>query len=185
MLVAAAHHTHGLPACITRCSNNYGPYQFPEKLVPLMIRNAQAHEPLPVYGDGKHVRDWLYVDDHCRAIAKVIDQGQPGRVYNIGGNNERENIFVVRKLIDSLRRMTGDEAIDDGLIKHITDRLGHDRRYAIDATRIRHELSWRPEVDFESGIEQTIRWYLERSDWVDRIISGEYQRFYDQNYAGR
>ena len=185
MLVDAAHHTHGLPACTTRCSNNYGPYQFPEKLVPLMIRNAQAHEPLPVYGDGKHVRDWLYVDDHCRAIAKVIDQGQPGRVYNIGGNNERENIFVVRKLIDSLRRMTGDEAIDDGLIKHITDRLGHDRRYAIDATRMRHELSWRPEVDFESGIEQTIRWYLERSDWVERVISGEYQRFYDQNYAGR
>ena len=123
--------------------------------------------------------------EHCRAIARVADGGQPGQVYNIGGNNERENIFVVRKLIDTIRRITGDTAIDDGLIEHITDRLGHDRRYAIDATRIRRELSWRPEVDFETGIAQTIAWYLERADWVERVISGEYQRFYELNYQGR
>ncbi len=184
-LALAFHHTYGMPVLITRCSNNYGPYQFPEKLIPLMIRNALRHEPLPVYGDGKHVRDWLYVRDHCRAVEMVLRSGTPGRVYNVGGNNERENLFVVRKLLSVLRERTGDPEIGEGLIRHIEDRPGHDRRYAIDATRIRTELGWEPETPFEVGIERTIDWYLAHRDWTERVVSGEYLRFYEQNYSGR
>lgn len=184
-LVSAAHHTHGLPACITRCSNNYGPYQFPEKLIPLMIRNALKHETLPVYGDGRQVRDWLFVRDHCRAIELVLASGAPGRVYNIGGNNERENIVVVNHLLDVLSERTGDGAIGPALVDHVTDRPGHDRRYAIDASRIRTELGWAPTITFEEGIVSTIDWYLDNSDWCERVISGEYLDFYEHNYAHR
>jgi dTDP-glucose 4,6-dehydratase len=184
-LVQAFHHTFGLPASITRCSNNYGPYQFPEKLIPLMIRNALRHEPLPVYGDGRQVRDWLYVEDHCRAIARVLRAGRPGQVYNIGGHHERENIDLVRSLLAALRQRTGDARIDERLIRHVEDRPGHDRRYAIDASRIEAELGWTPRVAFEQGLERTIGWYLEHRDWTERVISGEYLDFYEKNYAAR
>jgi len=184
-LVQACHHTFGLPTCITRCSNNYGPYQFPEKLIPLMIRNALRHEELPVYGDGRQVRDWLYVADHCRAIELVLRDGQPGQVYNVGGHNERENITIVRNLLASLREHARDPEINEGLIRHVEDRLGHDRRYAIDASKIESELGWRPTVAFEQGIARTIDWYLENRQWTERVISGEYLRFYELNYHVR
>lgn len=164
LLVGAYHDTYGLPVVITRCSNNYGPYQFPEKLIPLMIRNALRHEPLPVYGDGLNVRDWIYVGDHCRAIDRVLESGRDSTVYNIGGNNEHENIGLVRRIVAALARITGDPGIDDGLIRFVEDRAGHDRRYAIDSTRIREELGWEPRVDFDQGLEQTIRWYVEHGE---------------------
>jgi dTDP-glucose 4,6-dehydratase len=174
-----------MPVLVTRCSNNYGPYQFPEKLVPLMIHHALHHQALPVYGDGKQVRDWLYVKDHCRAIDTVLHRGTPGNVYNIGGNNEWFNIDIVRLVIRILREETGDQAIQDSLIQFVRDRPGHDRRYAIDSTKIREELGWRPQVDFETGIRSTIRWYLDRRDWMKRVVSGEYIRFYEENYSRR
>jgi dTDP-glucose 4,6-dehydratase len=183
-LVAKAYvDTYGLPVCITRCSNNYGAYQFPEKLIPLMIRNALRHEPLPVYGDGQQVRDWLHVDDHCRAIELVLAQGQPGEVYNVGGDNERANLELVRLILTTLRAMTGDPGIDEGLIRHVKDRLGHDRRYGIDATKIRTQLGWAPRVSFEDGLARTLAWYLDHRDWTERVISGEYLRFYEANYG--
>jgi len=183
MVVKAYHDTFGLPALITRCSNNYGPYQFPEKLIPLMIRNALAHRELPVYGDGRQVRDWLHVADHCAALEAVLVRGRVGAVYNIGGNNERENIGIVRLLLDELRAATKDPGITDLLIKHITDRPGHDRRYAIDASRIRGELGWRPGISFEEGIRATVRWYLDHQAWTERVISGEYRKFYNLHYT--
>jgi dTDP-glucose 4,6-dehydratase len=164
--VMAYHDTYGIPVNITRCSNNYGPYQFPEKLIPLTINNALHHQSIPVYGDGKQVRDWLYVEDHCRAIDLVCEKGQPGEVYNIGGNNELENIFIVRKVLEILEHLTGDERIHDGLITFVKDRLGHDRRYAIDASKIRRELRWSHLVPFEEGIERTVRWYIDHQDWM-------------------
>jgi dTDP-glucose 4,6-dehydratase len=185
LLVKAYHDTFGMPVLVTRCSNNYGPYQFPEKLVPLMIHHALHHQALPVYGDGKQVRDWLYVKDHCRAIDTVLHRGTPGNVYNIGGNNEWFNIDIVRLVIRILREETGDQAIQDSLIQFVRDRPGHDRRYAIDSTKIREELGWRPQVDFETGIRSTIRWYLDRRDWMKRVVSGEYIRFYEENYSRR
>lgn len=182
LIVKAYHDTYGLYTLITRCSNNYGPYQFPEKLIPLMINNALHHKELPVYGDGKQVRDWLYVTDHCRAIDQVFENGISGEVYNIGGNNERENILIVQSVIEILREKTGDTAINQGLIKYVKDRLGHDRRYGIDPSKIKREMGWEPQVSFEQGIELTIDWYLQHQDWTQSVISGEYLDFYQKNY---
>ncbi len=176
LLCRAYHRTYGLPVCITRCSNNYGPYQFPEKLIPLMIANALEGKPLPVYGDGRNVRDWLFVEDHCRAVDLVMRRGRPGAVYNIGGGNEMENIAIVRLLLELLER-------DEALITFVTDRPGHDRRYAIDATRLREELGWEPRHDFASGIRATVRWYLEHRDWWERVRSGAYREYYDRMYG--
>ena len=175
-LVRAFHHTYGLPVLTTNCSNNYGPFQFPEKLVPLMIQKALAGEPLPVYGDGRNVRDWLYVLDHCRAIAAVLERGRPGEVYNVGGDAERENITVVRTLCALLdqRRPRADGQPRASQIRFVTDRPGHDRRYAIDASKIQRELGWKPAVDFETGMAQTVDWYLANGPWVQRILDGSY-----------
>jgi dTDP-glucose 4,6-dehydratase len=178
LLVRAYHETYGLNVNITRCSNNYGPYQFPEKLIPLMIRNALADEPLPVYGDGLHVRDWLYVEDHCRAVDLVLHKGASGEVYNIGGHNERTNLEVVKTILAELGK-------PESLIRFVKDRPGHDRRYAIDATKIRRELGWQPQYNYETGIRETIRWYLANRDWLDRVVSGEYLKYYENQYGDR
>lgn len=183
LIVKAYHDTYGLNTNITRCSNNYGPYQFPEKLIPLMIHNALNHKELPVYGDGKHVRDWLYVEDHCKAIDLVFEKGKSGEVYNIGGHNEKENIEIVKLIITYLQEKTKDKEINEGLIKHVKDRLGHDRRYAIDPTKIKNELGWEPETRFEDGIKKTIDWYLENQEWMKKVITGEYMEFYEKNYV--
>jgi len=178
LLALAYHHTFGLPVVITRCSNNYGPYQFPEKLIPLMIANALDNKPLPVYGDGKNVRDWLFVKDHCIAIDAVMRNGKLGEVYNIGGNNESANIDIVKFLLKKLNK-------PETLIKYVKDRLGHDRRYAIDASKIERELGWQPSVTFEQGLEQTVEWYLKNELWWRHIISGEYQQYYQKMYGNR
>ena len=183
LIVKAYHDTYGLNTNITRCSNNYGPYQFPEKLIPLMIHNALNHKELPVYGDGKHVRDWLYVEDHCKAIDLVFEKGKSGEVYNIGGHNEKENIEIVKLIINYLQEKTKDKEINESLIKHVKDRLGHDRRYAIDPTKIKNELGWEPETRFEDGIKKTIDWYLENQEWMKKVITGEYMEFYEKNYV--
>ena len=185
-LVRAYHHTYGLPTLTTNCSNNYGPYQFPEKLIPLVSLNALAGKPLPVYGDGQQVRDWLYVSDHCAAIRRVLEAGRPGETYNIGGGAERANLDVVRKicsLLDGFRPKAG--AKHDDLITFVTDRPGHDRRYAIDYSKIGAELGWGPGESFESGLERTVRWYLDHADWVHGVQTGEYTRWIDTNYAER
>ncbi len=182
LIVKAYHDTYGLNTNITRCSNNYGPYQFPEKLIPLMIHNALNHKELPVYGDGKQIRDWLYVEDHCKAIDLVFEEGKSGEVYNIGGHNEKENIEIVKLIINYLQEKTKDKEINESLIKHVKDRLGHDRRYAIDPTKIKNELGWEPETRFEQGIKQTIDWYLENQEWMKKVITGEYMEFYRRNY---
>ncbi len=176
-LVRAFHHTYGLPVLTTNCSNNYGPYQFPEKLIPLIIQKALVGEALPVYGDGCNVRDWLYVRDHCEAIARVLADGRPGEVYNVGGDAERENIHVVRTICALLdeRRPLADGRAREQLITYVSDRPGHDRRYAIDASKIRHELGWRPSESFESGIERTVDWYLDNQAWVQRVLDGSYR----------
>ncbi len=184
-LVQSYFHTFGIPVNITRCSNNYGPYQFPEKLIPLMINNALHHKELPVYGDGKQIRDWLYVEDHCKAVDLVMHRGRKGEVYNIGGHNERENIVIVREILAILKEMTGDSEINDALIKHVKDRPGHDRRYAIDPTKIKRELGWVPETEFEDGIRKTIKWYLDNREWIEQVTSGEYQKYYERMYANR
>jgi dTDP-glucose 4,6-dehydratase len=176
--VRAYQHTYGLPVLTTNCSNNYGPYQFPEKLIPLMILNALEGKPLPVYGDGQQIRDWLYVEDHCRAIRLVLARGTPGHVYNVGGDSERANLDVVRRiasLVDQLRPGLP-HAPCASLITYVADRPGHDRRYAIDASKIRRELGWHPRESFESGLERTVRWYLEHPDWVQHVASGKYRR---------
>jgi len=175
-LVRAFHHTYGLPVLTTNCSNNYGPFQFPEKLVPLMIQKALAGAPLPVYGDGRNVRDWLYVVDHCRAIQAVLERGRPGEVYNVGGDAERENIHVVRTicaLVDA-RRPRADGVPRETQVTYVADRPGHDRRYAIDASKIQGELGWKPSVDFETGMQRTVDWYLANEPWVQRILDGSY-----------
>jgi dTDP-glucose 4,6-dehydratase len=185
-LVRAWHHTYGLPVLTTNCSNNYGPYQFPEKLIPLVIANALAGRPLPVYGDGSNVRDWLYVGDHCSAVRAVLGRGVPGRVYNVGGWNEKKNIEVVQTICDLLDEMRPDPAGPHRrLVTFVTDRPGHDRRYAIDASRIADELGWRPARTFETGIRETVRWYLDHARWVADVVSGEYRTWIDRNYAAR
>ena len=183
--VKAFHDTYGMPVNITRCSNNYGPYQFPEKLIPLMINNAKKHKQLPVYGDGMQIRDWLYVEDHCKAIDMVASGGKDGEVYNIGGHNERPNIFIVKTIIAQLAERLHDPEINEGLIKHVEDRLGHDRRYGIDPSKIKADLGWYPETTFEVGIVKTIDWYLANQQWMDRVTSGEYQKYYEDMYSHR
>ena len=187
-LASAYQHTYRLPVIITNCSNNYGPYQFPEKLIPLIINNALLGKDLPVYGDGKNVRDWLYVGDHCEAILTALQKGQVGRTYNIGGNSEKQNIEVVRLVCDLVDEMVG--TLPSGksrqeLIRFVTDRPGHDRRYAIDASRIRDELGWQPSMTFKDGIRKTVKWYLENRSWSEAILDGSYQQYYEQMYAGR
>jgi len=185
-LVRVWHHTYGLPVLTTHCSNNYGPYQFPEKLIPLMIVNALAGKNLPVYGDGMQLRDWLYVKDHCRAICRVLEAGKPGETYNVGGWNEKPNIEVVKTvcaLLDELRPKP-DGASYARQIAFVTDRPGHDRRYAIDATKIERELGWRPTETFESGIRKTVRWYLDNPEWVTNVQSGAYREWVARQYAG-
>ncbi len=185
-LVRAWHHTYGLPVLTTNCSNNYGPYHFPEKLIPLMIVNALAGKPLPVYGDGMQVRDWLYVKDHAAAIRAVLAQGRPGETYNVGGWNERPNIEIVRSICALLDEMRPDAAGSyTRLITHVTDRPGHDRRYAIDARKIERELGWRPAETFETGIRKTVRWYLDNADWVQHVQSGSYRDWVATNYSAR
>jgi dTDP-glucose 4,6-dehydratase len=185
MFVKAWHDTYGFPAVITRCSNNYGPYQFPEKLIPLMIENCLEHKALPVYGDGLNVRDWLYVDDHCKAIAMVLEGGKLGEVYNVGGHNERNNLYIVKRIISEVARITGDTQITEDLISYVTDRKGHDRRYGIAPDKIKEELGWYPETPFEEGIVTTINWYLENHEWVKNVVSGDYQDYYKKMYEGR
>lgn len=187
-LVSAYFHTYGLPAVITNCSNNYGPYQFPEKLIPLIINNALNGKELPVYGDGKNIRDWLYVKDHCEAILTVIEKGKVGETYNIGGNNEKQNIEIVRTICDSLDEKLGllnnDKPRKD-LIRFVKDRPGHDRRYAIDATKIREHLGWQPAVTFEEGIQLTIDWYLNNPEWIASVLDGSYREYYERMYRDR
>ena len=176
-LVRAFHHTYGLPVLTTNCSNNYGPYHFPEKLIPLIIARALAGEPLPVYGDGKNVRDWLYVTDHCAAIRAVLEKGRPGETYNVGGDAERQNIEVVRTICELLdqRRPREDGKPRESQITYVTDRPGHDRRYAIDASKLQGELGWKPQYTFEQGIAQTVDWYLQNQEWVKRVLDGSYR----------
>ena len=178
LLVLAYHRTYGLPVSISRCSNNYGPYHFPEKLIPLMVINALHDKPLPVYGEGLNVRDWLYVEDHCKAIDLVMRKGRVGEVYNIGGHNEMQNIEIVSLICDRLHK-------PESLITYVTDRKGHDLRYAIDPTKIHNELGWLPETMFKDGIKKTIRWYLDNQSWWQPIIDGEYQNYYEKMYANR
>lgn len=180
LLVLAAHHTHALPVYVTRCSNNYGPYQFPEKLIPLFITNAMSDQPLPLYGDGKNVRSWLHVDDHSRALMLVLQGGRPGEVYNIGGapESEKENVEVTETILDLLGKPRT-------LIRRVTDRKGHDRRYAVDFSKIERALGWRPQIGFADGIKQTIDWYRSNAAWWEAVKSGDYQRFYDRYYRER
>lgn len=175
--VLAYHDTYGMPVVVTRCSNNYGPFQFPEKLIPLMIRNSLAHESLPVYGDGLNVRDWLFVEDHCKAIDMVLRRGRLGEVYNVGGHNEHSNIFIVKKIIEECAAVTGDKAITEGLISFVEDRKGHDRRYGIAPDKIREEVGWEPDTAFEDGIVRTIHWYLDNQEWMEHVLSGEYRSY--------
>ena len=183
--VRAYHDTYGLPTIVTNCSNNYGPYQFPEKLIPLLINNAKHHKTLPVYGDGMQIRDWLYVMDHCKAIDMVANGGKDGEVYNVGGHNERPNIFIVKTVIEQLHDRLKDEGISEELIKHVADRLGHDRRYGIDPTKIKNDLGWYPETPFEKGIVLTIDWYLNHQEWMDHVTSGDYQNYYQDMYKNK
>lgn len=176
LLVRAYHETYGLPVNITRCSNNYGPYQFPEKLIPLMIHNALHDKPLPIYGDGLQIRDWLHVKDHCAAIRTVLNKGAVGEIYNIGGNNERTNIEIVRLILRELGK-------PERLITYVADRPGHDRRYAIDNTKIATQLGWQPAYTFENGMHETIEWYLSHQDWVEHVVTGDYQKYYKTMYS--
>jgi len=178
MLVRAYHHTYGLPAFITRCSNNYGPYQFPEKLIPLLISNALEGKEIPVYGDGMHVRDWIYVEDHCRALDTVLHHGKEGEVYNIGGRSERPNLEVVKTILDRLGK-------PHSLIRFVKDRPGHDRRYAMDFSKIESDLGWKPSLSFEEGIRQTVEWYQTHQDWWRKIKTGEYLKYYERMYGNR
>jgi dTDP-glucose 4,6-dehydratase len=184
--VRAYHDTYGLPVVVTNCSNNYGPYQFPEKLIPLFINNIKHRKPLPVYGKGENVRDWLYVEDHARAIDLIFHKGTIGDTYNIGGFNEWKNIDIIRLLIKTVDRLLGrSEGEDDNLITFVTDRAGHDLRYAIDSTKLQRELGWEPSLQFEEGIEKTVRWYLDNTLWLDNVTSGSYLQYYQDMYEGR
>lgn len=186
-LVRAYHHTYGLPVLTTNCSNNYGPYHFPEKLIPLCIQNALTGKALPIYGDGQQIRDWLYVKDHCSAIRRVLAEGQVGEVYNVGGWNEKANLDVVHTLcsiLDELNPRSDGKSYAEQ-ITYVTDRPGHDRRYAIDASKLERELGWKPAETFETGIRKTVQWYLQHQDWVNNVLSGDYQSWLDKNYSGR
>lgn len=184
--VRAFHDTYGLPTIVTNCSNNYGPYQFPEKLIPLFINNIRNRKPLPVYGKGENVRDWLYVIDHARAIDLIFHKGQIADTYNIGGFNEWKNIDLIKVLIKTVDRLLGNpEGYSLDLITYVTDRAGHDLRYAIDSTKLKTELGWEPSLQFEEGIEKTVRWYLDNQSWMDNITSGEYEKYYDEMYSNR
>ena len=184
--VRAFHDTYGMPTIVTNCSNNYGPYQFPEKLIPLFINNIRHRKPLPVYGKGENVRDWLYVVDHARAIDLIFHEGKTAETYNIGGFNEWKNIDIVKVLIQATDRLLGRAENEDlGLITYVTDRQGHDLRYAIDSRKLKHELGWEPSLQFEEGIELTVKWYLDNQDWLDNVTSGAYQRYYESMYSGR
>ena len=184
--VRAFHDTYGMPTIVTNCSNNYGPYQFPEKLIPLFINNIRHRKPLPVYGKGENVRDWLYVEDHARAIDLIFHQGKVADTYNIGGFNEWKNIDLIKVVIKTVDRLLGrKEGEDMDLITYVTDRAGHDLRYAIDSTKLQRELGWEPSLQFEEGIERTVRWYLDNQAWMDNITSGEYEKYYEEMYKGR
>ena len=184
--VRALHDTYGLPTIVTNCSNNYGPYQFPEKLIPLFINNIRHRKPLPVYGKGENVRDWLYVEDHARAIDIIFHKGTVAETYNIGGFNEWKNIDIIKVVINTVDRLLGrPEGADMDLITYVTDRAGHDLRYAIDSRKLQRELGWEPSLQFEEGIERTVRWYLDNQAWLDNVTSGDYQRYYEQMYASR
>ena len=184
--VRAFHDTYGMPTIVTNCSNNYGPYQFPEKLIPLFINNLRHRKPLPVYGKGENVRDWLYVEDHARAIDLIYHKGKTAETYNIGGFNEWKNIDIIKVVIATVDRLLGrPEGADLDLITYVTDRAGHDLRYAIDSTKLKTELGWEPSLQFEEGIEKTVRWYLEHEEWMDNITSGEYEKYYDSMYKNR
>ena len=186
-LVRAYCHTYGLPALTTNCSNNYGPYQFPEKLIPLMIVNALAGKPLPIYGDGQQIRDWLYVGDHCAAIRRALEAGKPGETYNIGGCNEKPNLDIVHAvcaLLDELRPRADGQSYR-AQITYVADRPGHDRRYAIDATKIERELGWKPQETFATGIRKTVAWYLDHPEWIANVQSGAYREWLEKNYGGR
>lgn len=184
LLVKAYWDTYRLPVNITRCCDNYGPRQFPEKLIPLMLHNACGHRELPIYGDGLQVRDWLYVTDHCRALERVLERGRPGEVYNIGGCQERTNLSVVRAVIAYVHAYV-DSGVDEGLIRHVADRMGHDRRYAINPDKIAQELGWHAQTAFEEGLPRTLAWYLENWSWMERVTGGEYRAYYDRIYCGR
>ena len=184
--VRAYHDTYGLPIIVTNCSNNYGPYQFPEKLIPLFINNIRHRRPLPVYGRGENVRDWLYVEDHARAIDLIFHNGKVAETYNIGGFNEWKNIDIIKVIIKTVDRLLGNpEGYSDSLITYVADRAGHDLRYAIDSRKLQRELGWEPSLQFEEGIERTVRWYLDNQQWMDNITSGDYERYYDDMYNGR
>ncbi|GLC29026.1 dTDP-glucose 4,6-dehydratase [Clostridium omnivorum] len=184
LMVKAFNDTYNMPINITRCSNNYGPYQFPEKLIPLLINNCIKHKSLPVYGDGLNIRDWLYVEDHCKAIDLVIKKGKAGEIYNIGGHNEKTNIDIVKTVIKYLNE-NFDSNINESLISYVKDRKGHDRRYAIDPAKIKKELGWYPETCFEDGIKKTIKWYLDNEQWIDTITAGEYKNYYEKMYENK
>lgn len=184
--VRAYHDTYGMPTLVTNCSNNYGPYQFPEKLIPLFINNIRHGKPLPVYGKGENVRDWLFVEDHARAIDLIFHKGKPGDTYNIGGFNEWKNIDLIKVVIKTVDRLLGNpEGHSDHLITYVTDRKGHDMRYAIDSRKLQKELGWEPSLQFEEGIEKTVKWYLDNQEWLDRITSGDYLKYYENMYSGR
>ena len=184
--VRAYHDTYGMPTIVTNCSNNYGPYQFPEKLIPLFINNIRNRKPLPVYGKGENVRDWLYVEDHARAIDTIFHEGRINETYNIGGFNEWKNIDLIKVMIKTVDKILGNpEGHSLDLITYVTDRLGHDARYAIDSTKLQKELGWEPSLQFEEGIEKTVRWYLDNQEWMDHITSGEYEKYYEEMYKGR
>jgi dTDP-glucose 4,6-dehydratase len=184
--VRAFHDTYGMPTLVTNCSNNYGPYQFPEKLIPLFVNNIRHKKPLPVYGKGENVRDWLYVEDHARAIDIIFHKGNVGDTYNIGGFNEWKNIDIVKLLIKTTDKLLGrKEGEDDNLITYVTDRKGHDLRYAIDSTKLKRELGWQPSLQFEQGIEKTVQWYLDNQQWMDNVTSGDYQKYYEEMYKNR
>ena len=184
LFVKAYGDTFKLPLNITRCSNNYGPYQFPEKLIPLIMNNTLNHKELPVYGDGLQIRDWLYVEDHCKAIDLVIRGGVLGEVYNVGGHNERTNIFIVKTIIEYIKENV-DDTVGEHMIKHVTDRKGHDRRYGIDPQKIKDALGWYPETTFEVGIKKTLKWYLDNTEWVNNVTSGDYQKYYEKMYKNK
>ena len=184
LFVKAYSDTYKLPVNITRCSNNYGPYQFPEKLIPLMINNTLQHKELPIYGDGMQIRDWLYVEDHCKAIDMVVRGGKLGEVYNVGGHNERPNIVIVNTILEYVKQNV-DPAVGEHMMKHVADRKGHDRRYGIDPEKIKRDLGWYPETTFEVGIKKTIQWYLNHKEWMENVTSGAYQEYYQRMYSNR